>query len=176
MNIYQQNTHAHSVGWNTWHFEWCTKYRYKMFKQEQIKNFCLIAISEAAKRHRIEIIEKEVDIDHVHLIVSLPMTMSPIKALNLIKGLSAYLLFKLVPKLRLRYPKGSLWSAGKFAASVGHITLENAKKYLEEHHAKSTDIGIPTPERNSAEEARHQARAFRLGRRSNYKKIFIYLR
>ena len=28
-------------------------------------------------------------------------------------------------------------------ASVGHITLENAKKYLEEHHAKSIK-GIST--------------------------------
>ena len=65
------------------------------------------------------------------------MTMSPAKALNLTKGFSAYLLFKLVPNLRKRYRKGSLWSPGKFAASVGYITLENAKKYLEEHHAKS---------------------------------------
>ena len=136
MNIYQQNTHAHSVGWNTWHFEWCTKYRYKMFKQEYIKNLCLIAVTEAAKKGGIEIIEIEVDIDHVHVVVALPMTMPPTRALNLLKGLSARILFKLVPKMRLRYKKGHLWSPGKFAASVGHITLENAKKYLEEHHAK----------------------------------------
>lgn len=136
MSIYQQNTHAHSVGWNTWHFEWCTKFRYKIFRQNYIKNLCLIAITEAAKRHRIDILEIEVDINHVHVVTSIPMTMSPVKALNLMKGLSAYLLFKLVPNLRKRYKKGSLWSPGKFAASVGHITLENAKKYLEDHHAK----------------------------------------
>ena len=80
--------------------------------------------------------EIEVDVDHIHLIASIPLTMAPSKALNLIKGFSAYLLFKIVPNLRLRYRKGHLWSKGKFAASVGHITLENAKKYLEEHHAK----------------------------------------
>ena len=136
MSIYQQNTHAHSVGWNTWHFEWCTKYRYKIFRQNYIKNLCLIAITEAAKKYHIEILEIEVDINHVHVVTSIPMTMSPVKALNLIKGFSAYLLFKLVPNLRKRYKKGSLWSPGKFAASVGHITLENAKKYLEDHHAK----------------------------------------
>ena len=78
----------------------------------------------------------EVDIDHIHVIASLPTTMNPSKALNLMKGFSAFLLFKLVPNLRLRYPKGHLWSKGKFMASVGHITLENAKKYLEDHHAK----------------------------------------
>ncbi len=33
----------------------------------------------------------------------------------------------------------SIWSAGKFIASVGHITLDQAKKYLENqetHHAE----------------------------------------
>src|SRR3989338_1545554 len=143
MSIYQQNTHAHSIAWSTWHFEWCTKYWYNIFRQDYIKNLCLIAISEAAKKNKIEIMEIEVDVDHIHLIASIPLTMAPSKALNLIKGFSAYLLFKIVPNLRLRYRKGHLWSKGKFAASVGHITLENAKKYLEEHHAKSIK-GIST--------------------------------
>ena len=136
MNIYQQNTHAHSIGWNTYHFEWRTKYRYKTFRKEYIKNLCLIALSESAKRYKIKVMDMEVDIDHIHVIASLPTTMNPSKALNLMKGFSAFLLFKLVPNLRLRYPKGHLWSKGKFMASVGHITLENAKKYLEDHHAK----------------------------------------
>lgn len=137
MDIYQSNTHAHSVGWNTWHFEWCTKYRYKMFKSDYIKNICIIAVHEAAKRHSVGIVDAEVDVDHIHIIASLPMTMAPTKALHLIKGFSARLMFKLVPNFRKRYPKGRLWSPGKFAASVGHITLENAKKYLEDHHAKA---------------------------------------
>src|SRR3989338_9258392 len=137
MSIYKDNTHAHSVGWNTWHFEWCTKYRYKIFKQEKFKNICIVAIQEAAKRHRIGVIDMEVDVNHVHVIVALPMTMSPTKALQLLKGFSSWLVFRLVPKLRHRYPKGHLWSPGKFAASVGHITLENAKKYLDDHHAKA---------------------------------------
>lgn len=136
MSIYQLNTHAHSVAWSTWHFEWCTKYRYKVFEHSYIKNLCLISVQEAARRHNIKILEIEVDVDHIHAIASIPMTMAPSKALNLIKGFSAYLLFKLVPNLRLRYRKGHLWSKGKFMASVGHITLENAKKYLEDHHAK----------------------------------------
>ena len=136
MNIYQQNTHAHSVGWNTWHFEWCTKYRYKIFKQSYIKNLCLIAVQEAAKKNKMDIMEIEIDINHIHVIALIPMTMSPVKALNLMKGFSAFMLFKLVPNLRKRYKKGHLWSPGKFAASIGHITLENTKKYLEDHHAK----------------------------------------
>ena len=108
MSIYKDNTHAHSVGWNTWHFQWCTKYRYKIFKQEKLKNLCVVAIQEAAKRHSIGIIDLEVDVDHVHVIVGLPMTMSPTKALQLLKGFSSRLVFRFVPKLHYRYPKGLL--------------------------------------------------------------------
>ena len=137
MSIYDQNKHAHSVGWNVWHMQWCTKYRYKAFKQDYIKNICIIAIEEAAKRFGIEVIDVEVDIDHVHLVASLPMTMNSTKALQLLKGFSAYLIFKQVPNFKKLYPEGHLWSPGKFAASIGHITLEKAKTYLEAHHAKA---------------------------------------
>ena|SRR3989338_4362468 len=151
MNVYKQNRHAHSVGWSTWHFEWVTKYRYKIFTKEKLKNVCFIAIQEAAKRGKIEIMEMEVDTNHIHVVVSLPLTMSPSKALQILKGFSSRLIFAQIPKLRYRYPKGHLWSAGKFIASVGHITLENAKKYLEEHHAKAHllyIVGILAPKRS----------------------------
>ena len=86
-----------------------------MFRQEYIKNLCLIAIQEAARKHNIEIIDIEVDMDHVHVIVAIPMTMTPVRALSLLKGLSSKLLFQLVPNLRKRYSRGHLWSRGKFA-------------------------------------------------------------
>jgi len=145
MNVYEKNKHAHSVGWNTWHLQWCTKYRYNVFKKRKIKNFCFVAIKEAAQRHKIGVVDMEVDTDHVHVIADLPMTMGPTKALNLLKGFSARLMFSIVPKLRRTYPKGHLWSPGKFAASIGHITLDNAKKYLEGHHAKALLLDKESP-------------------------------
>ena len=137
MSIYEENRHKHSVGWNTWHFQWVTKYRYNVFKKEYLKNICVVAVEEAAKRAKIEIIDMEVDINHIHVIADIPMTMGPTKALQLLKGFSARVIFQLVPNLRKLYPRGHLWSPGKFAASVGHITLEKAKSYLEAHHARA---------------------------------------
>lgn len=108
MNVYQQSTHAHSVGWSTWHFEWCTKYRYRMLGREDIKNLCLIAVQEAANKHGMEVIDMEVDVGHVHVIVSIPLTMAPSKALHLLKGFTSKLMFQLVPNFRKRYRKGHL--------------------------------------------------------------------
>jgi len=145
MKYSEHFAHQHAQGKSTWHIEWCTKYRYKVFKSEYHKNICGIALDEAAKKAKVVLLEREVQPEHIHLIVELPLTLSPIEAVRQLKSISAKIIFALVPNLRLRYPQGSLWSTGKFAISVGNITLEKAKEYVkaqEAHHAKALLAGI----------------------------------
>jgi putative transposase len=125
------------VGWSTWHIQWCTKYRYKIFGYQNRKDFCKLLLAECAKLHKFEIFDLEVDVNHVHVIASLPLTMTPLQATQYMKGDSARGMFIQFPELRKLYRKGHLWSPGKFVGSVGHITLDKAKNYLEAHHAKS---------------------------------------
>ena len=150
MRYSEHFAHQHAQGKSTWHIEWCTKYRYKVFKSEYHKNICSIALEEAAKKAKVVLLEREVQPEHVHLIVELPLTMSPIEAVGRLKSISAKIILALIPNLRLRYPQGTVWSAGKFAISVGNITLEKAKEYVntqEAHHAKNTvySVGNPRP-------------------------------
>ena len=49
--------YAHKVGVNVHHLEWCTKYRYKMFKQDNYKNLCEDILRETAQRHKMIIRE-----------------------------------------------------------------------------------------------------------------------
>ena len=131
-------SYSHAVGINFWAFEWCPKYRYKMFRRPHYKNLCVIAIMEAAKRYGIQLHELNVQIDHFHGVATLPRTMSIDKAEMLLKGFSAYLLFRLAPELRLRYPKGHFWSMGKFDTTVGFTDLERQLEYVRNqdiHHA-----------------------------------------
>lgn len=91
-----------------------------------------------------DLIDLEVDKDHVHVIASLPLTMPPSQALQYLKGCTAKILFIEVPYLKRVYKKGHLWSPGKFVGSVGHITVDKAKAYLGAHHAKAQPLtGIP---------------------------------
>jgi len=81
--------------------------------------------------------ELNVQPEHIQGTASIPMTMTPSKAIQLLKGRSAYLFFRAHPKARLRYPKGHLWSRGKFGASLGFISVEAANEYVrnqDEHH------------------------------------------
>ena len=75
--------------------------------------------------------------EHVHCEVELTLAMSPSWALQILKGGSAYLFFQFHERARLRYPKGHLWSRGKFAASVGFVQKDVVENYIRnqrEHH------------------------------------------
>ena len=125
-----------SVGNNLKTIQITTKYRYKMMQKDKLKVFCKVAIEEACKKHKIEIVIIRVLDEHVHLIVDCPRTFSDAQLMQIIKGLSAYILFRLCPDLRLRYPRGNFWNAGYFCQGCG-TDFERALKYVENqelHH------------------------------------------
>ena len=148
MTLYKNNAYKHGVGWSIWHFEWVTKYRRQIFEDEELQKLCGIAFEEAAKRYGFRLEEYEIQPEHVHLLVHLRPSMGPSTAVQMLKGYSSRLLFLLAEqKLRRFYwkpaTKRSLWGDGKFIASVGHITLEKAKAYIETqkaHHAKNIPV------------------------------------
>lgn len=130
--------HAHSVGDNFWHVEWCPKYRYQMFGKFKYKNLAEACIRKAATEHHIIIHEVQVMPDHAHAVITIPNTMSIAQAKQLLKGRSSYLFFRMHEKARLRYPRGHLWSAGTFATSVGYSDLSTTLQYVRDqsfHHA-----------------------------------------
>jgi len=128
---------SHKVGLNFWHFEWCTKYRYKMMGRLELKNLVEATIRKAAKEHRIKIHILRVLPDHIHLVATLPNEMTDSKAAMLMKGRSAYLIFRNRENFRLRYPKGHFWAPSYLATTVGYNDLDAITEYIknqEEHH------------------------------------------
>lgn len=129
--------YSSSVGNNLMTIQITTKYRYAMMRQEKMKVFCKVAIEEACMKHKIEIVILKVLDEHAHLIVDCPRTLSVAQLMQIIKGLSSYLLFRICPELRLRYPRGSFWNRGYFCASCG-TDFERALSYIqnqEMHHS-----------------------------------------
>ena len=127
------NPFSHGFGQSTYHFVWCTKYRYKTLRSEHVKSLCELFIREAAKRHKIGVRELVVDDDHVHAEVDVPPTLSVSDAFQRLKGMSAYLLFKQFPNFRKRYPRGAFWSAGKIFRSVSDVQQDVVENYIRKH-------------------------------------------
>ena len=119
-----------SVGNNLKTIQITTKYRYQMMRQEKIKVFCRVSIEEACKKHKIEIIIIKILEEHVHLIVDCPRMLSDAQLMQIIKGLSDYLLFKICPQLRKRYPRGNFWNRGYFCDGCGS-DFARAYSYIE---------------------------------------------
>ena len=129
--------YSNSVGNNYKHVQITTKYRYKMMRKQKIEIFCKVAIEEVCKNHKIEITILKVIDNHVHLIVDCPRTMCDSKLLQILKGGSSYILFKICPNLRKRYPRGHFWNGGYFCCSVG-VDYDRVFEYVknqELHHA-----------------------------------------
>jgi len=132
--------YSHKVGTNHWHIVFATKYRYNMFAKLKQNNLIEACLRRVATNHRITIHTLSVMPDHVHMLVTLPHNITESKALQVLKGGSAYLFFRNHEKSRLRLPRGHLWSAGGCATTVGYNEYETVKKYIldqEKHHAKT---------------------------------------
>ena len=72
--------------------------------------------------------------DHVHLLLSLPATLSVSKAMQLLKGNSSKWLRETFPELR---PQGFSWQEGFGAFSIGVSGVDDTIRYIatqEEHH------------------------------------------
>jgi len=76
------------------------------------------------------IIDMEVMPDHVHLLIDCDPDFGIGNVVKKIKGRSSHILRNEFPELRRKLP--SLWTRGKFISSVGSVSLEVVKKYIED--------------------------------------------
>jgi putative transposase len=127
---------AHSVGINSFHFEWCPKYRYSVLADPAINPALLASLRQTAAVYGMQILVMEAAADHIHLFVNLPPTISVSEAFQYFKGRSSRQLFQLFPQLRRTYWGGHLWSRGKFYRSVSDVSGQTIYRYIKEHRHK----------------------------------------
>ena len=101
---------SHGVGDNKYHMEFCPKYRHSVMNSVVSEEMRLTLLQIAQEKGMI-VHKIVVDIDHVHVFLSLPFWMSPSLALQYLKGISAYKIFGLHPEFREeKFRKGAFRS------------------------------------------------------------------
>ena len=116
-----------------YHVVFCPKYRRKVLTppiDERLK----IILAEQIERWEQEFIEMEVMPDHVHLLVGCDPQFGIHRLVKLLKGHSSHALRQEFPVLKRRLP--SLWTNSYFVATVGGVTLETLKRYVESQKGK----------------------------------------
>jgi len=87
-------------------------------------------ILEKQSDYGYKVLEMEVMPDHVHLLIDVNPKKGVYYIVNRIKGYTSHVLREEFPELKRKLP--TLWTHSKFISSVGAVTLEVVKRYIEE--------------------------------------------
>lgn len=123
---------SHTVFKIEYHFVWVTKYRYQVLRGE-VGERVRELIRQTCEAFEIRILKGVVSKDHVHILVSVPPELAPSEVMRRIKGRTARKLLEEFPTLKKRYWGRHFWARGYFCATVGEMTEEMIKNYLEHH-------------------------------------------
>lgn len=133
---YSKTSHAvHDI---KYHVIWVTKYRYRVLTGG-IAYRLRELIRQGCEARNITIVQGSVGKDHVHLLLSCPPSLAPSKIVQYLKGRSSRLLQEEYVELKKRYWGQHLWGRGYFCATVGSVTEETIRKYIENQELTGRD-------------------------------------
>jgi len=126
----KSNKATYNLGY---HLIWCPKYRRKVLVGDVEKRLKEL-FYEKAKEFSIIIENIEVMPDHVHLFVKCSPIHSPHLIVKHLKGYSSRIMRLEFPKLKSRMP--FLWTRSYYCESIGHISEDTVKKYIDDQNYK----------------------------------------
>ena len=112
-----------------YHLIWCVKYRRKILSGE-IEARLKVLLGGKAEDIGITIESMEVMPDHVHLFVKASPVNSPHYIVQQLKGMTSRMLRLEFHEVKSRLP--SLWTRSYYCESVGHISSETVRRYIED--------------------------------------------
>jgi len=128
----EYRTGSHTVYDIQYHLVWVTKYRYPVLEGE-VAVRARELIRQTCATRELRILQGHVSKDHVHLLVSCPPSLSPANVVQYLKGRSSRMLQDEFSHLKKRYWGQHLWARGYFCATVGAVTEEQIREYIEKH-------------------------------------------
>jgi REP-associated tyrosine transposase len=139
----EYRTGSHSIYDLKYHVVFCTKYRYRILTS-QVATRARELVREVCAANYIDVLSGSMSPYHMHLLLSIPPSISLSKALQYIKGKTARKLLQEFEVLRKRYWGQHLWGRGYFAVTVGNVNSEEVQNYIEqqEAHHKKDDFKI----------------------------------
>ncbi|MBI9078059.1 MAG: IS200/IS605 family transposase [Desulfatibacillum sp.] len=125
-----------------YHIVWTPKYRFKILKgkiADEVEN-CVRAFSS---QQGAEIIELNVQIDHVHLLVMIPPKLSVSGFVGTVKGRTAIRVLNWFRELKQKpYWANHFWSRGYCVDTVG-LDSEMIRKYVKHQEKKERESEKP---------------------------------
>ena len=132
-NLIHDRSVVHNMGY---HIVWAVKYRRKILTGE-IESSLKEILTENSEDKGFEIKEMECDGDHIHVFVSAKPKFAPSYLYKMMKGISARKLFIKHPELTDKLWGGHMWNPSTYIETIGHISEETVKKYIQNQKTKA---------------------------------------
>ena len=119
-----------------YHVVWSVKYRRKILTRE-VEEYLKTLVFQIAedKGFTVHLFETG-EGDHVHCFVSAPPKMSVTNIVKYLKGITGRKLSERFPEIRGKLWKGELWNHSYYVETIGSVSEENIRRYIE-HQSKS---------------------------------------
>jgi len=114
-----------------YHFTWIPKLHRDTLVDE-VAEYTREVINEIIAELGCESLAVNVMSDHIHVFVLCPPRLVPAHIVNYLKGKSARRILQRFPELKAKARYGKLWSRSYFVATVGQVTADIVKRYVEE--------------------------------------------
>jgi len=136
---------AHCVYRCMYHMVWIPRYRYKVLVKG-VDEYLLKKMDEIRKDYpEIEYVQRNIQPDHVHLVLSFPPKYSIGKVVQIIKSNTGKAMWEKFDFLRKRYyGRGGIWSAGYFVSTVGldEKLIERYVRYQEKEDLGQAKLAL----------------------------------
>lgn len=127
----------HSFGGSNFHLQFTPKYRRLIFESADVQKTLRNALMNKAKRMGIKIEAMEFGPDHIHVFVTGCKNYSASKLAGQFKGYSSYVIRrKCREQIKDQLWGPHFWSGGYFFESVGRVTGDMVKFYIERQQRK----------------------------------------
>lgn len=118
---------AHSTWRCQYHIVFAPKFRRKVIYKELRADIGYI-LRKLCEEKKVEIIEAEACVDHIHMLVSIPLHISIAQFMGYLKGKSTLMIFDRHANLKYKYGSRHFWCRGYYVDTVG-----GNKKVIEEY-------------------------------------------
>ena len=120
---------SHVVYKCDYHIVWVPKYRFRILKgliKEQLEK----DLRMLCEWKKAEILELNIQEDHIHLVISIPPKVSISEMMGMLKGKTAIKIFKSYPELKKKpYWGNHFWARGYFVNTIG-LNEDMIRRYV----------------------------------------------
>ncbi len=135
---------SHTLYECKYHIVFCPKYRHRILKGE-VAEYCRREFFNLIRqKDQVEVLELNIQADHVHTVVSIPPKYSVSSIMGFLKGRLSLSLFRRYERIGKRFWGRHLWARGYCASTIG-LNEEQIRKYVrwqEQQEMEAEQLGL----------------------------------